>query len=216
MRRLGSRLTYANVTATLALFIAVGGASAFAATQLGKNSVGTKQIKNQAVTGAKIKKGTITGTNINLAKLGTVPSATNATNATTAGTASALSAPEAMHIVGQPGQPLFEGGSTNYTFAGITLPPVGFYKDKEGIVHLEGFAQVGKEVAAGTYAPVFTLPPGFRPASGVVQIFSAGGLGAALFTGTNASFEGKSFSGTILGSEKSQVLLSGITFRAQS
>jgi len=40
------------------------------------------------VTGIKIKKGTITGTNINLAKLGTVPSAT------TAGIANALGALE--------------------------------------------------------------------------------------------------------------------------
>jgi hypothetical protein len=39
------------VTATFALIIAVGGASAFAATQLAKNSVGTKQLKNNAVTG---------------------------------------------------------------------------------------------------------------------------------------------------------------------
>ncbi|MGN6274854.1 MAG: hypothetical protein ACTHNP_02860 [Solirubrobacterales bacterium] len=70
------------------------GASAFAATQLAKNSVGTKQlknnavttakIKNNAVTGAKIKNGTITGAKINLGSLGTVPSATNATNAANA------------------------------------------------------------------------------------------------------------------------------------
>jgi hypothetical protein len=84
-------LTYANVVATLALVIAIGGASAFAASQLGKNTVGPKQIKknavttakikNEAVTAAKVKKGTLTGTQINLASLGTVPSAANAANA---------------------------------------------------------------------------------------------------------------------------------------
>lgn len=42
--------------ATLAFFIAVGGASAFATTQLAKNTVGTKQLKNGAVTQAKISK----------------------------------------------------------------------------------------------------------------------------------------------------------------
>ena len=46
-------LTYANVAATLALFLALGGA-AYAATQLPKNSVGTKQLKKGAVTAAKI------------------------------------------------------------------------------------------------------------------------------------------------------------------
>jgi hypothetical protein len=50
-------LTYANVAATLALFLALGGA-AYAATQLPKNSVGTKQLKSGAVTAAKISKKT--------------------------------------------------------------------------------------------------------------------------------------------------------------
>ena len=49
---LRQRLTYANVIATLALFIALGG-GAYAATQLPKNSVGAKQIKKGAVTPAK-------------------------------------------------------------------------------------------------------------------------------------------------------------------
>ena len=40
MNRHRPKLTYANVVATLALFVAVGGASAFAASQLGKNTVG--------------------------------------------------------------------------------------------------------------------------------------------------------------------------------
>ena len=85
------KLTYANVVATLALFIAIGGASAFAASQLDKNSVGPKQLKknavttaklkNEAVTGAKVKKGTLTGTEINAATLATVPNASNAENA---------------------------------------------------------------------------------------------------------------------------------------
>jgi hypothetical protein len=50
-------LTYANVAATLALFLGLGGA-AYAATQLPKNSVGTKQLRNGAVTAAKIAKKT--------------------------------------------------------------------------------------------------------------------------------------------------------------
>ena len=48
-----SHLTYANAVATLALFIALGGAS-YAAARLPANSVGTKQIKRDAVTPAKL------------------------------------------------------------------------------------------------------------------------------------------------------------------
>lgn len=46
-------LTYANVVASLALFLALGGA-AFAATQLPRNSVGTGQLQPEAVTAGKI------------------------------------------------------------------------------------------------------------------------------------------------------------------
>jgi hypothetical protein len=60
MRRLSKRLTYANVMSTIAVFLVVGGATAFAASQLEKNSVGTKQLKKNAVTAAKIKPGAVT------------------------------------------------------------------------------------------------------------------------------------------------------------
>lgn len=54
---LGSRpkLTYANVIATVALFVALGG-GAYAATQLPKNSVGPKQLQDEAVTPPKLSK----------------------------------------------------------------------------------------------------------------------------------------------------------------
>src|ERR1700759_820302 len=50
-------LSYANVVASVELFLAVGGA-AFAATQLPRNSVGTGQLKPEAVTAGKIAKKT--------------------------------------------------------------------------------------------------------------------------------------------------------------
>lgn len=46
-------LSYANVAATLALFLTLGGA-AYAASQLARNSVGTAQIRSGAVTAGKI------------------------------------------------------------------------------------------------------------------------------------------------------------------
>ena len=57
MSFLRRHLTYANVVASLALFLALGGA-AFAATQLPRNSVGTGQLKPEAVTAGKIAKKT--------------------------------------------------------------------------------------------------------------------------------------------------------------
>src|ERR1700759_1361338 len=57
MSFLRRHLTYANVVASLALFLALGGA-AFAATQLPRNSVGTGQLRREAVTAGKIAKKT--------------------------------------------------------------------------------------------------------------------------------------------------------------
>src|SRR5262245_53556312 len=69
MSRITKRLTYANVIATLALFLALGGAS-YAAFKLPKKSVGTRQLKPEAVTGAKVKTGSLPGT---VLAPGTVP-----------------------------------------------------------------------------------------------------------------------------------------------
>jgi hypothetical protein len=55
MRHLRGKLTYANVMATIAVFIALGGAS-YAAVKLPKNSVGTEQLKKGAVTATKLSK----------------------------------------------------------------------------------------------------------------------------------------------------------------
>ena len=81
------KLSYANVTATVALFVALGG-GAYAATQVPANSVGTKQLRNNAVTGVKIKNGSISGAKIEASSLPTVPSATHANSADRAATAS--------------------------------------------------------------------------------------------------------------------------------
>lgn len=53
-----SRLSYANVTATLALFVALGGVG-YAAATLPRNSVGNAQLKRDAVTGGKVRGGAI-------------------------------------------------------------------------------------------------------------------------------------------------------------
>jgi hypothetical protein len=52
--RIRAHLTYANVVASLCLFLVLGGGAAFAATQLPRNSVGTGQLKAGAVTAGKI------------------------------------------------------------------------------------------------------------------------------------------------------------------
>lgn len=214
MKKLRKHLTYSNVVGTLALFLVLTGATAFAATQLGKNSVGTKQLKKNAVTAAKIKKNAVTtakikkdavtGAKVNEASLGTVPSAN---------LANSLSPLEAVHLVGAPGEPPFENGAQNYGATGpFVLNPVGFYKDHEGIVHLQGVAKTGSIAPAF----VFTLPPGFRPAPGKTLLFEQITETQAFIFGGNTAAEGFDLSGKILGLEEGAVVLDGITFRAES
>jgi hypothetical protein len=197
------------VVALIALVCALTG-TAWAA--LGKNSVGTKQlkanavttakIKKEAVTAKKVKKQSLTGTQINLATLGTVP---------TAQFANSIPPAEPTHLIGAPGEPAFENGAQNAgALSGLHLNSAGFYKDHEGIVHLEGIVKAtSTEVKS-----VFTLPVGYRPAAGTVLIFAAGTTSAALIGGTNTAVESLDLSGKVAGANE-LILLDGITYRAQ-
>lgn len=55
MKQIRKRLTYANVMSSLAVFLVVSGGAAIAAGQLGKNTVGSKQLKKDSVTSVKVK-----------------------------------------------------------------------------------------------------------------------------------------------------------------
>src|SRR4051794_9197650 len=84
----GKRPSPALVISMLALFVALGG-SAYAATKIGtknikNNAITASKIKKNAVTTAKIKNGAVTGAKVNAATLGTVPNATHASTADSA------------------------------------------------------------------------------------------------------------------------------------
>jgi hypothetical protein len=213
------KLTYANVMSTIAVFLVVSGGAAYAASHLGKNSVGTKQlkknsvttakIKKEAVTAAKVKRGTLTGTQIDASTLGTVP---------TAQRANTLAPGEDWHLVGGPGEPAFDNGWHDLSIPGKESPEaVAFAKDAEGYVHLRGGAAWG-----GSGATVFHLPPGFRPASnsflnfpGICANCSPQALGIATIFGSNTEFHRD---GAVLANTAGATTLGldGITFRAES
>jgi hypothetical protein len=172
------------------------------------------------VTGAKVKNHTLTGKDINLKKLGTVPSAKTATSATSATTAGALTPPEPLRLVGSAGQPQFLDGTVNFPppEQGVNFRPVGFYKDHEGIVHLEGMAQVGngENPIAGL---LFQLPPGYRPAAGADLVFPNVEEEATISVlGSNVVSKGHNLEGDVYasGEQETIVSLNGVTFRAES
>lgn len=63
MKRILGNGRYANVTATLALIVALGGTS-YAAISLPRNSVGGKQLKNRAVTNSKLRASAVTSAKV--------------------------------------------------------------------------------------------------------------------------------------------------------
>jgi hypothetical protein len=64
MSRLARHVTYANVTSTLALTVALTMGTAYAANQLAPKSVGAKQLRPGAVTADKIRKNAVTAPKI--------------------------------------------------------------------------------------------------------------------------------------------------------
>ena len=236
-RRLRSSLTYANVTATLALFTALGGVG-YAGVKLPANSVGTKQLKMGAVTNAKlaagaisatkVKNGSLTGAQINASTLGTVPNATSAASAQRADVAgsatnaqhanAADSATNAQHAnvadtLSSNGdfQPMTLNTAGNWIDdvepSGDDSVPVGYYKDREGFVHLRGSATL----TSGSDPLIGTLPAGFRPAGSLGgQAFevpeSLAGPAATVMIQPNGQIIDQT---AALG-----VFLDGITFRA--
>jgi hypothetical protein len=221
------------VVALIALMVALAG-TGYAAVHLPKGSVGAKQLKKNAVTkakirnnsvtktkirrnavtrakvaanaitGAKVKNRSVLGKDIRLNSLGTVPSASVAEIATS------LAPLEPLHLVGAAGEPAFAEGAGN---VGLVAPdtltqPVGFYKDRGGIVHLEGFGESGND------GFLFTLPPGYRPQTGITQVFEAGEALILIF-GSNIAISGVDVSGKVL-SNKATAILTGISFRPGS
>jgi hypothetical protein len=66
MKSVLKRLTYANVMSSIAVFLVLGGATAFAATKIGANeikanAITTGKIVKEAITAGKIKNGAVTG-----------------------------------------------------------------------------------------------------------------------------------------------------------
>lgn len=130
MKTVRDRITPSILISSLALFIALGGAS-YAA--LGKNSVGSKQLKKSAVVTKKIKKNAIvtskirnnavTGAKVKESSLGTVPEAAHATaaglatNATNASNATRADSAKSLDGLQRLGLKRLTSSASNATFS---------------------------------------------------------------------------------------------------
>lgn len=171
----------------LALFVALGGTS-YAAIKLPANSVGTKQLKKNAVTLKKIKRSTRDALKGQKGDTGPRGEAGAIGPRGVQGPAGSIGPPEAWHEVaaGSTTQDLCGDPANTAVYCSIpitapflydpwrnfggSLATAGFYKDQLGIVHLKGV--VAKPVAPLNSVQqdnfpkrftLFRLPTGYRP-----------------------------------------------------
>jgi hypothetical protein len=165
---LRSHLTYANVMATLAVFLVLGGGTAMAAYVITSNS--------------QVAPNTISGHGGSAANKNIIAGSVNATDlANGAVTAAKIQGPEAWHQVGAGSttQNLCADPSKTALFCTDLSPPVpepwhnygggfataGFYKDQLGIVHLKGLVvNVPLTGVDPQVRPIFRLPLAYAPA----------------------------------------------------
>ncbi len=168
--KLKGKLTYANLMATVAVFIALGG-SAYAALRVPPNSVGTRQLKaasvttgklaGGAITAAKVAEHSLTGQDLDLPALGTVPSAANANTADNANMVGghAASCPESSTLIrglcfdshANPEAPNLEAAAEDCAAKGGYLPsPMELYST-------QGTLQLGNGLSASQHQFTDTL-----------------------------------------------------------
>jgi len=182
MTALRDKLTYANVMATIAVFIAIGGATALAVDgpNPGQNTIGSEDIignevksddigngrifnldiADEIITGAKLKNGTVTGDDVD-----------ESTLAPAEGWTTVAPNPQVQADPCDSGQTAifcgnFEdlfGGWANY---GSGFATAAFYKDRDSVVHLRGLVNPSSfSDDFPTPATIFKLPVAYRPNS---------------------------------------------------
>ena len=214
----------ALIVAMIALVAALAGT----ATALpGKGSVEKNDLAKGAVTKKAIKKGAVTKKAI---KSNAVTGKAIADGSVTE---AEIAAREAAHVVGDPGEPAFSnGGEGDCVWRNIGAdegvsgsPPVGFYRDQLGFVHLQGIAVVedgpggdgdcnpngAGEIEDGV---AFTLPDEYAPK----DLFTDLSLGGVSFVVplSGATFETLALPpGTVFGAG-TLVLLDGTAYEPGS
>jgi hypothetical protein len=137
------RLSFANIVAVIALFLALGG-TVYAAGKLNG-----KTIKRSSIPGNRLKADSVTGAQVNEGSLGVVPNATNATNATNAvngqpvafahvSSAGVLDAANSKNVGS-----VFRDSEGIYCFSGLPFTPKGGEATVDALGSSNDFAQLG-------------------------------------------------------------------------
>jgi hypothetical protein len=191
------RPTYANVVSSLALFIALGGTS-YAVTQLPRNSVGSRQLKANAVSSGKIRNGAVERSDLAASALTTARGPRGASGpagdpgaAGVAGPPGLVGPSETIQVKRTAGVQFAPGAGTGLTHATVTLAPGSWLLDAQvKIFYPDGTAYFDCDLktAAGDNLVRSTLRVGNGPSgttAGTIPLHVAASFAAAtqvLFT----------------------------------
>ena len=207
----------AMVVASIALVVALGG-TGYAAIKLPANSVGTKQLRKNAVTGAKVKDFSLFANDFAAGQIPKGPPGANGAN----GAPGAPGAAGAKGDKGDPGTiPAVQAEQAVAAFANgwsafDAARTPKYYKDPFGVVRLSGGLKGGTvALTDGPSNVAFTLPAGYRPDHTIYEWVLA--TNAANFS-TLSVYLGVTTDGGVhvIGAAGSNgfVSLDGFTFRA--
>jgi hypothetical protein len=231
---LGQRLTYANVMATLALFVALGGAT-YAAVRIPRDSVGSKQIKENAVKaseqapdsvdGGNLIDGSVSAGDLGEGSVGSgsiangavgnddlAPDSVNSGKIADGSVAPGDLAPDEATLA-----PTLEtcAGATPWAIGGGGSAP-GYWMDAHRVVHLQGAVSCPADATEG--GAIFAMPAAYRPQiqSTVVRFGVLGGNTslaqvAVITTGLGAALVYDAPNDTAV---DNFVNLDGVTYRA--
>ena len=196
---LRSRLTYGNVMASIAVFIALG-AGAYAA-GLAPNSVKSKHIKDGQVKESDLADGGVTTDKIDDGGVTTDKILDGTVSNADLGPREAVQTPTMADC----------DTATPWSTPVALAINAGFWKDRSGVVHLQG--AVGCSGNATEGGAIFTLPPGYRPA-GVVR-WGALSSNATISQIAVLSSGELVYDGPDNNSNDNYLSLDGVTFRAE-
>jgi len=176
--RIRKHLTYANVISTLCLFLLIGGGSAIAASQFGKESIGARAIKKESIGPGKLTKAAKAALTGDTGPKGATGPAGPA------GPAGAPGSALAYAHVNADGS-LDAAASKNISATKLTAQP-GYYcvspsVPVQNVIASGSGGIVGKSVGASFEDPFTSCPAG----AAVVEIEK---ISAGSFTFTNGSF----------------------------